>query len=141
MFFTSFGQLSIISLFLVFKASILAKALNFRFICFKFEFWYPLKKICGWKLPQMNMLLVVFSNGAIKEETMYQDFDDGNGSYDDGWGRQRRWLRGWQFLFAGITFHSPPLPSISNWLSQDKDRLWWMKQNFEDAPKLSKRSR
>ena len=35
-------------------------------------------------LPQMNMLLVVFSNGAIKEETMYQDFDDGNGSYDDG---------------------------------------------------------
>ena len=41
-------------------------------------------KICGWKLPQMNMLLVVFSNGAIKEETMYQDFDDGNGSYDDG---------------------------------------------------------
>ena len=25
----------------------------------------------------MNMLLVVFSNGAIKEETMYQDFDDG----------------------------------------------------------------
>ena len=32
----------------------------------------------------MNMLLVVFSNGAIKEEMMFQDSDDGQGSYNDG---------------------------------------------------------
>ena len=32
----------------------------------------------------MKTLLVVFSNGAIKEEMMFQDSDGGKGSYGDG---------------------------------------------------------
>ena len=47
-------------------------------------FEISIKKFCGWKLLQMKTLLVVFSNGAIKEEMMFQDSDGGKGSYGDG---------------------------------------------------------
>ena len=44
---------------------------------------YPLKNLWMEVTPN-EYTVVVFSNDAIKEEMMFQDSDDGQGSYNDG---------------------------------------------------------